>query len=198
MMWDKLIGQDHAKEFLRTAIKDDKISHAYIFWGPDSVGKRLTALMFSAAINCEDGGCGSCKSCSTILNGLPPLYSINPIGRQITISQINEAKHFLELKPGEDNSRQILVIDEIDIMNSKAANALLKTLEEPPGKSCIIGVTSRPENLLPTIKSRCQLIPFSILDEQAEREILRRFSDDDKLIDVVVKLFPGQIGKPLF
>lgn len=197
-MWDKLIGQDHAKDFLQTAIKDDRISHAYIFWGSDSIGKRLTASLFSAAINCEDGGCGSCKSCSTIFNELPPLYSINPIGRQITISQINEAKHFLELKPGDDHSRQILIIDDIDLMNSKAANALLKTLEEPPGKSCIIGITSRPQNLLPTIKSRCQLIPFSILDEQSEREILKRFSEDDKLIDIVVKLFPGQIGKPLF
>jgi DNA polymerase-3 subunit delta' len=197
MIWSQLKGQDKAVSFLKSAAENNKISHAYLFSGSQSVGKKFAATLFTAAVNCENGGCGVCESCTAILKGLPPLLNIFPVGRRITISQIQEAKHWLELKPGS-GVRQFLIIDEIDLMNKEASNALLKTLEEPLGDSCIIGITHRPQNLLPTVRSRFQSVGFSFLSGPSVKEILSQFSGEEELVNIVVRLFPGQADRPLF
>lgn len=162
-----IIGQDKAKELLRRAGSADRLSHAYLFRGPAGVGKKQTARAFAAAINClhpEGGdGCGLCPSCRKFASGNHPDFSLLlPEGTAIKIGQVRALRQTLAFPPLEARFRVVLLAD-VHTMRREAANSLLKTLEEPPTGTILILTGDEASPILPTIVSRCQVIPFFAL-----------------------------------
>ncbi|MDI6831962.1 MAG: DNA polymerase III subunit delta' [Actinomycetota bacterium] len=172
--WEAVFGQDRAVAILRGMLERGEVPHALLFTGPRGVGKRTTALLFSAALLCPSGTPDACPSCLRVARGThPDLHLVEPEGAQILIEQVRDLERELSLKPQEAR-RKVAVIDEAASMNESAANAFLKTLEEPPPGTCIILVTAAAEGLLPTIASRCQEVRFSPLGRREVEEYLRR------------------------
>ena len=165
--FNNLIGQDRAKKLLHRSITNNRIAHAYLFRGPDGVGKKRTALTFAAFINClapeRNDVCGRCLSCRKFHSGNhPDLHVIHPDGAMIRIDQIRQLRQMLTFPPLEADFR-VVVIEDVHLMRREAANSLLKTLEEPPPDNLLILTADQASDVLPTIVSRCQIIPFSPL-----------------------------------
>ncbi len=173
MTFDNIIGHDRQKEVLRKALHHQRLAHAYLFEGPDGVGKKLMALALARALFCENGeGCGDCPACRKVdhLNH-PDLHTLSPDGTQIKIDQVRRIQHDLSLRPLEAKVR-ICLIDGAETMNPAAANALLKTLEEPEPGTLMILLSSKPEGFLDTIRSRCQRLRFNRLARARLAEVL--------------------------
>ncbi len=162
MTFDQILGHDRQKEILSRALENGRLAHAYLFSGPDGIGKRLMALALARAVVChEQRGCGNCQACRKIDHqNHPDLHVLEPDGSSIKIEQVRAFQKDLNLKPLEA-SHKICLIEEADSMTVGAANALLKTLEEPRGDTLLILLTAHPNRLLETIRSRCQLLPFT-------------------------------------
>ncbi len=158
-LFGELVGQRRARAILERALETGP-SHAYLFSGPPGVGKTEAALAFAAALCCNEGGCGVCPVCRRVREGIhPDVDLVSPEGTFITVAQIREINHDTSLRPFESRSR-VTIITEAEAMNTEAANAFLKTLEEPPPHAYFLLVTSALERLLPTIVSRCQRVAF--------------------------------------
>ena len=164
MSWN-LIGHDWAEEMLRQHITTGSLRHAYLFSGPRGVGRRTLALRFAQAINCPQPlapgqPCGSCRICRQIesmqqadLNVLQAEQE----GDTLKVDEVRDLQHMLSLAPYESNYRTALLL-RFEEANESAQNALLKTLEEPNPRVVILVTADDPENLLPTIVSRCELL----------------------------------------
>src|SRR6185369_6849504 len=165
-----LEGQDHATALLRRAVASGHVPHAYLFEGPDGVGKRGAALGLGLALTCavEPGeGCGACDGCRRIESGMHPDVPVFAAeGPQIVIEQAQAIVALAQSRPHEAAAR-VIVIDGADRLNVNAANCLLKTLEEPSPGTHIVLVTSAPERILPTIRSRSQRVRFRALSTDA-------------------------------
>lgn len=166
MAFSDIIGQDTAISVLRRALQHQRIPHAYLFSGPDGVGKQLTALMLAKALNCrthDDDACDQCLSCHKIAEGNhPDVRVLEPEGQTIKIDQIRTLQRDVSYKVYE-GKRKVYILDHAEALGAEAANALLKTLEEPPSDAVLILLTTNVYALLPTIISRCQLIRFVTL-----------------------------------
>ncbi len=162
MTFDQILGHEHQKEVLRRGLASGRIAHAYLFSGPEGIGKRLMAMALARAIVClEQRGCGHCQACRKIDHqNHPDLHILEPDGSSIKIEQVRGFQRELTLKPLEAQ-RKICLIEQAETMTVGAANALLKTLEEPRGDSLLILLSAQPNRLLATIRSRCQHLPFS-------------------------------------
>ena len=176
MTW-RTLGQDHLLARLQPALEQGRESHAYLLTGPPHVGKLTLAREIAQAVNCLHGPgapCGQCAQCQRIADGLHADVRVVDIefsrtveGRNtvttITIDAIRELERTVNLNPFE-GSRTVIIIDGAGTMSIEAANALLKTLEEPPPGVLFLLLTEDEESLLPTIRSRCQtlqLLPMS-------------------------------------
>ena len=159
-----LKGQERAKTFLGRVLSSKRLAHAYLFRGPDGVGKQLCARIVAAAVNCagshEDGGCGSCRSCRKFITGNHPDISvISPEKGTIGIDRIRELSKSLSYPPYESEMR-VVILEDVHTMRAEAGNSLLKTLEEPPENNLLILTAESSSEVLPTITSRCQSVPF--------------------------------------
>ena len=173
-----LLGHDKAKSLLREAVAKNKVGHAYLFRGPDGVGKKRAALTLAAYLNCasplEDDACGHCASCRKYnSSNHPDLIHIAPEGAAIKIGQIRQLKHQLAFPPLEAAVR-VIILEDIHTMRREAANSLLKTLEEPAPNNLLILTADQAGDILPTIISRCQVIPFGPLDYEDMAQVLIR------------------------
>lgn len=185
MPFADILGQDRAVAHLRLAISDGRLAQAYCFFGPPGTGKRTTAVALAQAVNCLAGparaagaapdACGTCVACRKTAAGQhPDVTLVRPEGKTvITIDQIREVAARTALRAYEGRTK-VFILDPADLMQEPAANAILKTLEEPAGAALFILVTAAPGALLPTILSRCQGVRFDSLGEGALREILAR------------------------
>ena len=204
-----LIGHERPTAILKASILHDRVAHAYLFFGEDRIGKRLAALRFAQAINCEidygPGGpdaCGACRSCRQIeARTHPDFLLIEPdqeqANPQIKIEQIRELEQQLVYHPLVGR-RKVCLIDEADRMTPGAANALLKTLEEPPDHSLLLLITSRPSALLATVRSRCQGIRFvapARADVETALKTTRRIPPADA--GFLAMVTQGRIGQAL-
>lgn len=189
-MTTKLLGNQKAFTLLQKSIKNKKVSHAYLFSGPEGVGKKLFATHFAKTLNCEEKGilpCEACNSCIKISKSLhPDVKVVSTDGKQIKIDKIKELTNFIQSPPFEGQYK-IVIIDDAHKMNPKASNALLKTLEEPASNSIIILVTELVKNLLPTIVSRCIKINFTKIEDDDLTKIL---IDKGYDIDSISKILP--------
>jgi DNA polymerase-3 subunit delta' len=173
MTFESITGHEQQKNVLRRALKNQRVAHAYLFEGPDGIGKKLIALAFIRALLCQNGsGCGDCPACRKVdHNNHPDIHLLNAEDATLKIDQIRSLQQELSLRPLE-GTYKICLIDGAEHFSSGAANALLKTLEEPQPNTLIILLTSHPERLLLTILSRCQRLPFSRLPKQQLADIL--------------------------
>jgi DNA polymerase-3 subunit delta' len=165
-IWDGL-GQDRVAAQLRHAIDRDRVPHAYLFSGPPGAPLVDTALALAMALNCTTApgvGCGECEACSKIVGGFHPdvVTLVREGAAQIVpIESVrNQVIARIGLPPHEALTR-VFIVEEATAMAPPAANALLKTLEEPPARTLFVLCTTAPEQLLPTIRSRCQRVRFS-------------------------------------
>jgi len=160
-VWDDIVGQDRVASFLRTAVENDAVSHAYLFVGPPGSGKGVAARGLACAVFCEDGGCGSCPTCYRVRHGgHPDVHVIAPEGAAGYLKdQVAEIIRDVNLTPAE-GPRKVYIVASADLFNDASANAFLKTLEEPPDDVIIILMAHSFDAVLPTIASRCQVVRF--------------------------------------
>ena len=202
MMFSDIIGHDRPIGILKRAMANNALAHAYLFSGEQGIGKRLTALALAAALNCAApgpaGGCGACASCRKVAAGThPDVHVLTPETDEIKIDQVRQVQEELSLKAFE-GMRKVLIVDGAEAMNEAAANAFLKTLEEPPGDSLIILVTALPRGLLATIRSRCQELQFQPLPRHLLAAVLREqrgLQEEDAWF--LAALSRGSIGRAL-
>jgi DNA polymerase-3 subunit delta' len=196
MAFGTILGQEHALSLLQKTLVSARLGHAYLFYGPSGVGKKLTALQFAKTLACQGAtaeACDRCASCHKMTtNNHPDVVVINPEGTSIRIEHIRAMQHQLSYKPYE-SQRTIIIIDGCESLTSPAANALLKTLEEPPGSTLLLLLTSKKDALPLTIISRCQQIPFRPLAPPHIRAILIQQGIDQTTAALVATLAEGRL-----
>ena len=162
-MWDGVIGQEQAVDQLRRAA--ERPSHAYLLAGPRGSGVLEAARCFAATLVCPDGGCGSCNACRRARSARhPDVIEVEPAGTFVVVDQVEEMMKEAFTSPFEAE-RKVILVTEADRMNEPAANKLLKTLEEPPARTHFLLLSEAPDELLPTVRSRCQRIDFAALSD---------------------------------
>ena len=202
MAFSDIKGQDRAIEILKGSIRKGRVAHAYLFTGDRGIGKYLTAKTFARTLNCmhstieaHDDCCDHCLSCMKINKGIhPDVFEIVPEKNQIKVDMIRSLEEDFSLKAFEGKWK-IALIDDAELLNLSASNAFLKTLEEPPAMSLMILISSRPDMLLPTIRSRCQNIHFAPLPFHDVEKILNVKGYDN--VPLVSRLSGGRIGLAL-
>lgn len=198
----EIAGHKQAVRILSNAVSSGRVAHAYLFAGPEGVGKETTALSFSRALLCSrptDGdACGVCRECRQVKNkNHPDFYSVEPGGTSIKIEQIREIQRKVPYRPYQ-GGRKLFLIRQAEAMTAEAANSLLKTLEEPPGDTVFILITARPQLLPPTILSRCQQVFFKSIPIPELIQglvMLHGMSKEDALLPAA--LSGGSMGKAL-
>jgi len=189
MPFKDVIGHEQPKQFLQAALESGRLAHALLFHGEDRIGKRLVAKVLAQAVNCEASpalsppdACGVCRSCHQIdIGAHPDVTMIQATSGKGETDETREIESRLIYRPLVA-SRKVVILDNADLLRQEAANALLKTIEEPPPDSLIILVSAYPECLLPTIRSRCQELRFAALSTSLVKDILirqRRLSDSE-------------------
>jgi len=197
MTFDQILGHARQKEILDRSLASGRLAHAYLFSGPDGVGKRLMALALARAIVChEQRGCGDCQACRKIDHrNHPDLHVLEPDGNSIKIEQVRSLQKGLNLKPLEA-PRKICLIEAADSMTLGAANALLKTLEEPRGDTLLILLSAHPNRLLETIRSRCQALPFTRHpNSRIQAQLEKQLDIDPTASHVLAALSEGSFKK---
>jgi DNA polymerase III subunit delta' len=196
LMLDQLAGNKPVKDLLKRMLEARRVPAALLLSGEEGIGKKLFALEIAKALNCRTPrgvqACDECASCKRIVRinlptsddkdelrrifwtDHPDVGFVRPPGRVFHVVQMREIEREANYRPFEGAAR-VFLVDEADKFNDASANALLKILEEPPPTSYIILITSRPAMLLPTIRSRCQVIRFSPLTIDEIEQYLSRY-----------------------
>ncbi len=196
------IGHEQQKDILNKALQSGNIPHAFIFSGTAKIGKKLVALELTKNIFCQSknlmgGFCDNCYACHSINeSAFPDVAMVVPeeAGKEIKIEQINSLSEKLSLK-SYNNYYKIGIIDDAHLMNFYAQNALLKTLEEPKGKTVLILITAHPELLLPTIRSRAQDLRFFPVSKDKIEKFIISLGASAELAKEIREVSSGQIGK---
>jgi DNA polymerase-3 subunit delta' len=222
MPFSDLIAQDRALSPLRSALRRGALHHAYLFGGPEGVGKATAARLLAQAANCEGPGapgsadaCGTCGPCRKIEKGVHPDVVVlaeervmakagrwEPKGgrtpsKDIVVDQVRDlVDHRLSMKRFEGR-RRFVIVDPADAMNPQAQNALLKTLEEPPEDTTLVLVASSPDSLLPTIRSRCLRVAFAPISAPALAARLEREGHPPDKARLAAALSGGSLGRAL-
>jgi DNA polymerase-3 subunit gamma/tau len=178
--FDELRGQDHVVRALRSAVRDDRVSHAYLFSGPRGTGKTSSARILAKALNCEapvDGEpCGVCTSCVEITQG----SSLNV--HELDAASNNGVDAMRDLVAhaglGTPGRWKVYIVDEVHMLSTAAANALLKTLEEPPSHVVFVLATTDPQKVPPTIRSRTQHLEFRLLGAGTLHDLLESIKEE--------------------
>jgi DNA polymerase-3 subunit delta' len=196
-----LIGNARVREALRRASARDRLPHALLFAGPDGVGKRTTALELARAATClapvEGDACGRCASCLRAPGEHPDVRVWAPDGAFIKIAQMRELAREAHFRPFEGR-RRVMIVDEAHRLREEAANAILKTLEEPPPTSLIVLVTDQPYAMLETIRSRCQTMRFAPLEaSKIEQYLAANFKRPTEETRLLARIAGGRIGRAL-
>ena len=177
--FSELVGQAHVVNALRSAIRDDRVGHAYLFSGPRGTGKTTTARILAKALNCtalgDDGEpCGVCDNCVAVTAGtFFDLFELDAASNR-GIDDVRSVVESTALGLGPDALTKVFVLDEAHMLTDAASNALLKTLEEAPSHVVFVLATTNPEKVLPTIRSRTQHFEFTLLTTE---ELVARLGD---------------------
>ena len=216
-MFSKLIGNEQVKQTLKRLLSKGRVPNSLLFAGDEGVGKRTFALELAKAFVCKEQGvleaCDACAACrradvfafpksekgddydQVFFSGHSDIGTVIPFKRNIRINAIRDLEREANFQPYEGRARAF-IIDDADKMADPSANALLKTLEEPPPTSHIFLITSRPDSLLPTIRSRCQMLRFMPAGTEAIADYLireRAFSHAEA--ELAARLSKGSVGR---
>ena len=191
MAWSRILGHEPVIARLRESLLRDRLSHAYLFVGPDGIGKGLVARELAKTVLCaesRDEACDGCRACRKVEHGNHPDVTVVERVRDsdkgtarsaILIDQVREEiQNTIGYKPFE-GSHKVFIVSEADRLTEQAQNCLLKTLEEPPGHSLLVLVASRLEPFLDTVVSRCQVVRFRPLPTDLVERIVREHSEED-------------------
>jgi DNA polymerase-3 subunit delta' len=199
-----IIGHEYPKRIIANIIKNNRISHAYLFLGKKGIGKKRFAVEFAKMLNCYNldfnnvSSCEKCISCMDVnLNKHPDILIIEPYNDIIHIEQIREIRDKISLKSYYKN--KICIIDEAEKMNVEASSALLKILEEPVGNVVFILIVSNVYSIIPTIKSRCQTIKFeSLKDEEIIEYLKSKYNVSHEKEMYLVNMAEGSLGRVVY
>jgi len=196
--------QEKVTKFLESFFDNpEQPVQSLLFWGEEKVGKMTTAKLFSKSLLCLSspqrwGGCGHCDSCLMMEKGLHPDFMIiEPDQGTLSIEQVRKGIEFLSYRP-QLSSRRILIINQAERMTKDAQNAFLKTLEEPPRDCLIILITTSPQLLLPTVRSRLLALRFPRASSESIKVFLQQnFSLPEKMTQEIAQQARGKIGLAL-
>ncbi len=196
-----IYGQARQVEVLQSAIRRERVPHAYLFHGIAGIGKRTTARALAQALNCRKDTADFCDRCSSCLKAgrgtHPDIAVIEPEGPFIKIDRIRDIQKQIQFRPFE-GSKRVFIIADADRMNDASANALLKTLEEPRPSNILILTTSRMHALPQTIVSRCQRVRFQPLRPEVIVSFLMNVvSMDAQSAGTIAASAGGSIGRAL-
>ncbi|MEQ3362835.1 ATP-binding protein [Raoultibacter massiliensis] len=197
--FENILGQPQVREFLRAAIAGGKVSHAYLFTGPAGSNKTLAAYAFAQAILCDKAGCGECDCCQRVMRKKhPDVRYFAPEGAGgYLVDQIRDIVADTSLAPIRA-SKKVYILDRVDLLSSSSANAFLKTLEEPPDDVVLILLGRTRESVLPTIVSRCQVVPFRHIPASEAAGILVQNTGATKMAaEIAIQACGGSITKAL-
>ncbi|MCK4463561.1 MAG: DNA polymerase III subunit delta' [Candidatus Omnitrophica bacterium] len=183
MAFTDIIGHNEQISFLESIIETNRIFSSYLFLGPEAIGKKMVALDFAKALNCD----------------FPDLHLIKPSGKgnTIKIEDIREIKRDASLKPYK-GTYKVFIIDDAETMTQESQNALLKTLEETPSQTVFILITRSAHRILPTIISRCHIIKFKTIPiKEASNFLIQRYGMETIEALFLAKFSGGKIGKAL-
>jgi DNA polymerase-3 subunit delta' len=203
--WHKIVGHEWAVEILQAAIEHDRVGHAYLISGPSQVGKGTLARTFAQALNCTVADpaarpCGRCRACTLIAAGRHPDVK-NVAGESsgrgkitLKIDQIRQLQSDLNLTAAEAQIK-VAIVDGFEAANQSAANAFLKTLEEPPGNVVLILTATAADTLLPTITSRCRVIALRPLPADViESALIERWNVEPAQARILASVSDGRLG----
>lgn len=200
-----MIGQEWAIDLLKIHVAGRQLRHAYLFAGPQGVGRLRLALQFAAAINCDSppepgSGCGTCRNCRQILAGQHPdlaIVAAETPGGTLKVDQVRALQRSLSLSSYQARYR-IAILDNFDDANPNAANALLKTLEEPPDHVILLLTAASAEVLLPTVTSRCEILRLRPVSVNAlAQALVDRMDVDDEQAALLSAVSGGRAGQAI-
>jgi DNA polymerase III subunit delta' len=201
MSFRDFVGNRAVVDTIRRQIAAQRLPHSLLFSGIAGVGKWTLAQFLAKTLNCsrlDKDFCNECASCRKISEGsYPDVKNIGPDSQFILIDQVREISREVFFRPFEGRQR-VFIIDEAERLNAAAANSFLKTLEEPPDTSTLILVTARPNELLPTIRSRCQLYRFTPIPSADIERLLQSqlaLSSEDR--NLLARVATGSLGRAL-
>lgn len=199
MAFEDIIGHDRQKRFLKFFLENKNIPHAFLFCGQEGIGKKKMALEFTRHLFCQTGSaCGTCRPCLKLDRGSHPDLVIIENEGSIGIDDSRMISKEISEHPFESKKR-VIMIDNAETMTIEAANALLKTIEEPPPYNHFFIITSSERDIPMTIRSRCTRVPFSLLSAaQLERYFQEREGIDPKKASLLSSISFGSIGSGLF
>lgn len=200
-----VVGHKDIIRYIEQAVKEEKVSHAYILNGEKGSGKKLLANLFAMSLQCqnlqEDGdACGECQSCKQAAHGNQPDIKIISHEKpgSISVDEIREQiNQDIVIKP-YSSKYKVYIMPDADLMTVQAQNALLKTLEEPPHYAVILLLTENAEVLLPTIRSRCVMLKLrNIKDALVKKYLMEQKNIPDYKADVCVAFAQGNLGRAI-
>ena len=204
--FSEIKGQDHVVRALQTAVREDKVGHAYLLHGPRGSGKTSTARVLAKALNCTDLGddgepCCACESCLSIQAGRS--FDLQELDAASN-NKVDDMRSLLErvnlTSPGRS---KVYLLDEVHMLTAGAENALLKTLEEPPDHVTWVLATTEPHKVVHTVRSRCQVFELGLIDAEIMSDHLRyvagdaELNVDDEAIDHAVAAGGGSVRDTL-
>ena len=205
MSWDRICGHDGPKAKLIAAVRAGRLAHANLFVGPDGIGKRQCAFELAKTLLCEAAPtpgepCDRCPACVQVMAGThPDCFSAvrKPEANELDVETMRAFAHRLGLKASR-GSRKVGIVEDADDFNASSANSFLKPLEEPPPGSVLVLLATSTERQLPTILSRCHVLPFSPLSTADLRAVLADHGvTDPARQDRLVRLGHGSPGRAL-
>jgi len=199
--FDEIVGQKHITQSLINQIKNNEISHAYLFTGTRGTGKTSIAKIFAKAINCENpkngNPCFKCDTCKSLNDGNVDIFEIDAASNN-RVDEIRELRERVKYPP-VNSKYKVYIIDEVHMLTDSAFNALLKTLEEPPEYVVFILATTEVQKLPTTILSRCMRFDFKLLtQEELEKHLKYVLKDsnityEDEAVSIIASLGAGSV-----
>lgn len=195
-VWDQLVGQRHAVTALRTAVGGHGMTHSWLFTGPPGSGRSNAAIAFAAALQCEQGGCGTCHECHTVLAGSHADVSVIRTQKlSIGVDEVRDLVRRAALAP-VGRRWQVMIVEDADRLTEQACNALLKAIEEPTDRTLWMLCAPTVEDVLPTIRSRCRLVTLSTPTTEEVAGFLGRVDGvGDALASYSARAAQGHIGR---
>jgi DNA polymerase-3 subunit delta' len=198
-VWDDVVGQPAAVAELRAAASDPSaMTHAWLFTGPPGSGRSVAARAFAAALQCPQHGCGECQSCRTVLARThSDVREVVPEGLSISVRSMRQLVQSAARRPATGRY-QVLIITDADRLTENAANALLKSIEEPPDQTIFLlcAPSDHPEDVAVTIRSRCRPVPLRTPSAAAIADVLvRRDAIDPETASWAASVAGGHVGR---